>query len=211
MSAYHYNIHDDFPNHRVLPSMLRGEIVACVGVTTEITDIATHGDGVADLYFVADLSPAEKSALDGIVAVHAGYTVYPEFITNTPIVADIANITTQDWQTLGGVVSNVSFFCPAEQAYGELLGSAKVSGSGAQVRAVEEGTSGEGGTVVIAGPFDIASVDWSEMRFNSYGRVPRSGSRCYRIEGRLNGAASASIRYTSLTLFQLIHVLGVME
>lgn len=210
MTAYSYTIAAAFPNARVLPSLLQSEIQESPAITTAMRFIDTGG-GVCTIDFAGSLSPAEKAALDGIVSVHPGQTVVPEFITNTPLIAGDVPITSQDWMTLGGVVTNVGFFCPVEQSYGELLGSAKATGAGAQLRLVEDDNGDGGGTVVAAGPCNISDGDWSVIRFNSLGHTPREGARCYRLEGRLNGATAGSARFLSLTLFQLVVLLGVTE
>lgn len=68
-TTYTYSISTDFPNHKVEPSRLAGEIqsstilIACDG-------ILTAGD-VCSILFKADIG-ADKSVLDGLVAAHSG-------------------------------------------------------------------------------------------------------------------------------------------
>lgn len=84
--TYTYSISTDFPNHKVEPGRLVGEIqsstivVACDG-------ILTAGD-VCSILFKADIG-TDKSVLDGLVAAHSGEPLpQPGYETDgTPIIS----------------------------------------------------------------------------------------------------------------------------
>jgi predicted enzyme related to lactoylglutathione lyase len=202
MAIYSYEVATAFPNGRVLLDTFQPEVQA---VVPGLSYIGT-AEGICSLHFDADLTAEQKTTLDGVVAAHQGYTIVPTFlVSDKTIGSEVAITSATDWQILGGVVTNAAFFCPVARCYGEVLGSATASGTGAEVRVVEDnGQSSQ----VVAGPVAIPDGGWATLRFNSWGNLIRSGPCTYSIQARLNGAASASMRYTSISLFDINVIQG---
>jgi hypothetical protein len=75
MASYRYSISTDFPNHVVATSRLQEEIRASTIVTAQ--DYINTEDDVCEIWFKADLSPADLLTLNGLVAVHSGEPLVP--------------------------------------------------------------------------------------------------------------------------------------
>lgn len=103
------------------------------------------------------------------------------------------------WQALGGVAVNASFFTPdLTQAFGIVQFDAKAVGTTAQLRLVE--VDEDGNARALSDLFVIPeSNKWRNRKFQT-SQVPGSGDYVYEIQGRLNGATSALIRYCSVVL-----------
>ena len=69
-TEYTYSIQNDFPNHKVATDRLAQEIRDSA-IVTALDYINTAGDD-CNIFFKADLSPTDKTILDGIVATHSG-------------------------------------------------------------------------------------------------------------------------------------------
>jgi hypothetical protein len=110
---------------------------------------------------------------------------------------EVAITETTKWQELGGAILDPDFFSSrADQCRGRVSGEYKSVGAGATLRLYEDG--------VGAGNFtleDTAGV-WTKMRWNT-GAVT-AGVHSYLINGRLNSAASASIRFCDITLVEIL-------
>ena len=69
-SKYTYSISGAFPNHKVNPTGLLGEIRQSE-IITAVSFIGTEGDN-CDIWFKAAISGGDKTLLDGVVAAHSG-------------------------------------------------------------------------------------------------------------------------------------------
>jgi hypothetical protein len=202
MTDYAYSLADDFPNHKISPDKLATEIRASGSITTEFSGASTVGDACT-LSFAADLSSNEKASLDAIVAAHDGVDITVAYkIAASLIGQSIDIVESEAWQELGGVSVNVEFYCPElDKAFAIVEYSAKAVGSSAQLRVIE--VDDEGAEVVMSANAPIvASTGWKVSKFQT-DHSPAHGDRTYILQGRLNGATSASIRYTALVLIEV--------
>jgi len=185
---------------------------ACVNLNLPVQEIGFGSCDIRAFKFDAALSDFEKESLDARMA-ELGYSfgwVSPPgpppaaFYASSKIVPGEESVASQTWEVIGGVVTNPSFFIPdLNKALGKLLGQAKVSGSGAQIRVVEE-KEGEADVVVI-GPFDVPDSGGAWVVFNQPSHtVARSGDLIYRVEAQLNGATSMEVRFTTMSLLELV-------
>lgn len=112
-------------------------------------------------------------------------------------------ITAADWEDLAGVITTPEFFMyDLTKALGRIVGDYQAAGSGVELRVVEQ-KAGDA-DVVIAGPkvlVDSAGA-WAMVSFSTTA-APRTGQNRFVLQGRLNGATSAKIRYTSMSLLEL--------
>lgn len=112
---------------------------------------------------------------------------------------------TTGFDTLGGVVTTPTFFVanPA-MIVGRCVGAFKAVGTGAQLQILE---ILEDGTVnnLTPTPFDIpdSADEWKNQGFNI--QVPPSaGMNRYLLEGKLNGATSASVEFVSMSIMEIV-------
>lgn len=106
-----------------------------------------------------------------------------------------------NWQSLGGVAVNVQFYVPdLTKASAIVEMNTKANGAGAQLRLVE--IDADENERVMCDPVSIAeSNKWAVLKFET-DEEPSSGDRTYELQGRLNGANSASVRYCAIVLLE---------
>lgn len=193
----------------VNPSQLEAEVLAVPLATTGIVvrDVQRVANGLYSggdfvIEFASPLDPSEESALDAVVAAHVGAPTYALiFHASSLAIGNPAAITSdQTWQDLGGVVTTPSFFVSNLNAIiARIVGDARAVGSGAELRLVED----ESRVLSPVALIPDTGGSWGLLPpFNS-DQPPSAGQHVYTLQGRLNGANSASLRYTSLTLMEL--------
>jgi len=202
-TEYTYSISSDFPNAKVASYNLALEI-ANSDIATTLERIDTVGD-TCNIWFADALSAGDEVLLDGLVAAHAGQHMNMTFIASGSILgAEVSLPSGASWGLLGGIVTNPNFFVGnPNEAVGRVVGQYMAMGTGAEIRLVEASTS----TVMNSTPFalDDNSGAWEEFKFTT--DQPPDGTyaeRLYRLEGRLNGASEARIRFTSLSLLRVV-------
>jgi hypothetical protein len=115
---------------------------------------------------------------------------------------DIDGVITQDasWQVLGGVVSHPQFFITdLTKVVGALDLEIKTTGATAELR-VEEQADG-GNTIVATATLPDTGGAWQRFSFNN-SVPPSAGKNTYELQGRLNGATAAEVRYVTLSLLE---------
>lgn len=201
----------DTKNARVAPSKLDAAIKAAglstEGVIVQDTKQTANGEyegGTIDVLFPAKLDPADEAVLRALVADHVGSpTVSTIFKATAEVVHSETAITEQDWQDLGGVVTTIEYFVPnLKDAIARVVGSYKAVGDGAQLR-ILEGEGADERVLSVEFALDDTLDEWTLLKTFNSNEVPSSGQKLFRLQGRLNGAASASVRYTSMTLLEL--------
>lgn len=201
--SYSYEL-TEFQNDLVAEDRLKLEIEATispppalVGITTRENPGASSTCGVK---FAAELDAAQKAALDAIVAAHSGAPVpVPTFRASSTLIGLESEISAVGgFEVLGGVVTTPDFFSPNLAALvSRIVGEYNAIGTGAELRVVEDG-----GTVL--GSLELAeAADWTKMQWFTT-TPPSAGTHHYTLEGRLNGATSASVRFVSMTLLELV-------
>jgi hypothetical protein len=158
-------------------------------------------EGLIEVYFANDVSDADKAIVDAVVAAHQGKLELVFKVASTLVPAAEVPVTDDEWQILGGAVTNVAFFVPnLPQAIGRSQGVSKASGTTAGLRIVERNPV-DGSEIVLAETVLPERAEMKEFAFSS-NVPPRAGTMEYRLEGRLNGAASASVGFVSMTLLE---------
>jgi len=133
----------------------------------------------------------------------------PSNPTPTPRIATSLVATKKDilldaeWDPIGGVSVNASFYIPdLTRSFAIVQFEHKAVGTQAQLRLVE--IDANDNVRVLGGPYDIApSAKWKTSKFQT-DQVPGTGDKTYELQGRLNGATSASVRYGSVVLIELV-------
>jgi len=209
MAQYEYPT-SETSNGKVNPPML-SEQVAAAGLTClslSVQDVAPAGFGMYDggsivLVFETDLTDAEKATLDGVVAAHVATPSYTAVFKTTAEVVHDATEAGAGWTDLGGVVTSPDFFMPdLALALARVVGSYRADGAGAELRVVE-GQDAEERVVSVVRVLPDTGGAWGLIPGFNTNVPPRAGQWLYRLQGRLNGATSAAVRYTSMSLLEL--------
>jgi hypothetical protein len=201
MSTYSYPL-SAFPQTRAACGTLKKEVEAAIpgGVHTGCTCF----EDTVQIGFTRDLTAPEVTALDTVVAAHAGVEMTMVFHATSKVLDSAVQVTSTDtWQEMGGVITNPGFFVSdLTRAFGQLTGQAKVVGTGAEVRLVED----VGGVLypLITGTLTDTAGAWAVASWTSVGIPQAGGERPILLQARLNGATSAWLRYMSATLMELI-------
>ena len=207
------SVSQDYPvsatlNNAVDPDSLVQEIVAAaitpaVFEYVEVQDDPPSFPGVPTIFcwFDVALTPSEKTVLDGVIAAHTGVQApYVVFHASSKFVEGNAPITsTTAWETLGGVVFNPSFFVETDisNVFGTAEGRNEATGAGAELRILEDGV------VITTVSYSVPDTGGVPANFEFYTDVPpTAGQHVYELQGRLNGAASASVTYVTLSVME---------
>lgn len=207
MSQHSYP-HTSFPNDVWNEDRLVEEVAQNYTIVTDLVKVnsmelteddgAPTGNFMVTFYFVSDLSSAEKTALDALVASHTGMApVKCKFHASSTIVGKEASITSLEWEVLGGVVTTPQFFCPSlDGIRARIVGSYKTDGNGAQIRIVEDG-------VKVLGTFALPGTasQWTQMQWFTT-TVPSAGTHEYTLEAIKGAAGSAFVRFVSMSLLE---------
>lgn len=183
-------------------------------LTTALVSLLTDDKGVSGRQihcdFISALTTAEKTALDALRDAHQGVLLKRRFHGGISIAQGPISITSDaPWQTLGGIVSRLRFFTPhVFNTFGRITADIKTVGTTAQLQLIGDDRGGGAPPAEVAltsAPEALpgtASV-WQKIRFDT-DVAPRALECVYRLEGRLNGATSAEIRFCSLSLLETV-------
>ena len=170
-------------------------------VLTGLQDAAITAPDEVTLSFAAAI---DEPTLDGIIASHVGVPPAPDpiFLASTTLVEIPLDITeTSTWQDLGGVRTSIGFFEPdMNKVIGRIIGDYRTDGLGAELRLVKGPTE-----ILISAETplaDTASV-WQEAYLLSPPGSADPQSQTYILQGRLNGATSAQLRFMSMSLMRI--------
>jgi hypothetical protein len=205
--AYTYGL-TDFPNDTVDETRLKAEVEADPAIATELLSIgAWIPDPVEEpgapatcvVVFAAELASAEKTALDALVAAHSAAPVTcPIFRASSTLVElEKEIVAVGGFEVLAGVVTTPDFFSKNLAALvSRIVGEYRAVGTGAELRVVEDD-----GTVL--GTFSLVpAADWTKMQWYT-STAPSAGTHHYTLEGRLNTATSAKVRFVSMSLLEM--------
>lgn len=195
-----YDIADTASN-RVHHAALTHEVLNETDITAILESIVVEELTVV-LSFDRALTGGETTALDALVAAHTGVfvpqTIY-NFVASSSLVESTRAITDTNFEVLSGVVTNVSEFATElSKVKGRVRGSAKVAGSGAELRLVEEGSPDE---VMHSGAWSLADTSgaWVTFEFLTT-QAPDAGTNTFRLEGKRGAATLFEVRFVSLSL-----------
>lgn len=207
MSVEYDYLNTDFPNDVFNEDSLKLEIGANETITTALDYIRSHEDvqaGTITVYFgfAAELSQAEQTALDGVVAAHQGTPpVQVTWLASSVLTDSEKTATDVDpaWTELGGAVTTPDFFTPNIQSCkGRIVGKVKTNGTGAKLRLREDDTTPSGG-------YDAPDTggEWTNMQWFSPDS-PTAGTHEYILEGQLpsSGATELSVKYVAVSLLE---------
>jgi hypothetical protein len=108
------------------------------------------------------------------------------------------------WDDVGGVITSPDFFIPnLTRAFARVVGQYSTQGSGAELRLKETQTDGTERIMSEVRALPDTGGVWLHLPSFNTNVPPAAGQNLYQLEGRLNGATSASLRYTSMSLMEL--------
>ncbi len=198
----------DTLNNAVDPDSLVTQIKAAgiapaVFEYVEVQDDPVAFPGVPTIFCFFDiaLTPAEAAQLDAVIAGHTGApTPWVVFHASSKFTESTVPITSVGaWETLGGVVFNPSFFVETDinNLFGTAEGRNEATGAGAELRVLEDGV------VITTVSYSVPDTGGVPANFEFYTDVPpTAGQHVYELQGRLNGAASASVTYVTLSVME---------
>jgi len=207
MAVYKFN-RTETAGHAVCASRLGMELEAVIGVMPDQIDIEQD---LVEVVYDTPLTAEQELGLGQVYSGHTGEQIpYVKFYAATKLVQTEVVITQQnEWQQLGGVLTRPGFFVKnVDRSFARLAGFikyVKVDGNaiGPELRVVRQDFKGE--DLVMTNPIihteSYNPVEWHPFEMFT---TPISSDleAEYRIEGRLNGAVSSSIKYVSLTLLE---------
>lgn len=210
----------EFPSASSVNSdSLKSEIDAS-SIAKTLTGLSRLGTSWT-LTFDVDLTAGEETTLHGngspivissVLGDHAGVVPIRTRFGTTTGMFDGEIAITQDaiWQDLGGRVTNIQSLMSLlfhhvdmSRAFGRVPFRIKTSGTGAQLRLVEVDAA-DVVTSLIATPHAVGDTvgAWQFQKFTTDVQ-PAVGDRLFRLEGRLNGATSATISHAAVTLLDV--------
>lgn len=166
---------------------------------TDFTPELKPGESILESDFVFEPGlDCNKYHWDGTTFIDDGLRTTLLFLASSTLLHGALAITSDtSWEDLGGVSTNLAYFAKDLAAViGQAVGEAQAVGTAAELRLVQVVAGVE--TVLTTTPFAIpVSGTWSPFKFNT-DVVPSSGQNAYLLQGRLNGATSAQVRFVSL-------------
>ena len=211
MTVYQFSVlpaPGDFLNQAVNLDKLTAAIAASNPAisSAQLVGISTDEDEetaavTCSIDFDGELSAGDQTQLDAIVAAHNGQpsTKICFHASSKLLEGEVALTNPSGFDVLGGVVTTPDFFTAILAAcLGRIVGSYRAVGAGAELRLVEDDET-------VIGTFEIpdSSGAWQQMQWFS-STPPSAGTHTYTIEGKLNGATSAAVRFTSLSLLEVV-------
>jgi hypothetical protein len=179
------------------------EVDSGIAPTCEsVTEDSPGSDGFT-IIFDSALSAGEETTLDTIITNHDAVTPDYDTLSEVSILTAETALSGSSWADLGGAIAKLEFLAPLSKILGQINFCGEATGTGAEVRVVERLGTDLADEVVVAGPYSIAdsSGAWGVHAVNT-GVVPRAGRNEYCLQGRLNGATSASIRSAVLIVLE---------
>lgn len=204
VTNYQYDITDTANDKVYVPQLtyaIDNDAAIIIKVDTGKGINVNVAPGKLDICMADLLTAPQEAALDAAVAAHQGYGIDAKMQGTIPLVRlEHSIVSDVPWEVVEGVVTTPSFFDPdMTQIISRIIGEHK--GDGGQLRLVEE-MEGEADEEKIVPVFDFPNVGATWTRFKVDSNVPpRDGLRnIYRTDCRLNGAASLSLRYATISM-----------
>lgn len=210
VTKYQYDIATQTTNGKVYIPQLTYEIDNDVAIAIKVD--ADRGmdanvePGKLDIYMADALTAPQEAALTAAVLAHLGYGINAQMKGTLPLVQlERSIISDVPWEVVEGVVTTPSFFNPdMAQFISRIIGEHK--GDGGQLCLTEsvEGAIPVGEEKIVP-VFDFPDVGatWTRFRIDS-NIPPRDGLRnIYETKSRLNGAASLSLRYMTISMITI--------
>lgn len=183
------------------------DIPAKVAGGTGLSPLIVAALSVIETSFVfpSVLDENQKASLDEFMS-NRGYSFWRQtqgeaiFHANASITNNAKTITGNTWQTLGGAVTNASFFAGHfAKLFGQVVGSVNTTDALGELRVVE---TDDAGVEVVLGAWALANTNgaWKMQRLATT-VLPRVGDMTYRLEGKTAGA-DFQMRFTSLVLLE---------
>lgn len=200
----------DTANDAVNVSVLQTQL-AVAGVPADdgiaLDNVTSLGGGAYTggqmmIMFSSTLSGGQIATVDATIAAHVGAPV-PSYAlrAETRVVGSEVAIVSSGWAdiTESGVVLSPDLLGSLDDLVGIVNGESKADGAGAEIRIVEDpGPSQRVISASIALPNTGAAWGFIPLSVTNDSFDP--GRHTYMLQGRLNGATSASIRFVSLAL-----------
>lgn len=155
--------------------------------------------------FVNPLSPGDEATFDAIIATHTGIAAVTSMKASQQIASEEKAITEDiTWQKLAEFVTTPSFFTEdITQLLGRIVGEYKATAGGGgelpQLSVVEK-VAGEADQDILP-PYDMtAEASFVTFGVSTTNPVRDGYHNIYCVMGRLNGAASFSIQWTTISM-----------
>lgn len=175
-----------------------------------VVEVANLQSSIMDAAGGTDLDPTHgPSALDlkttfetGTLTGYIPTPTQANFIASTKMIEGEKAITSgTPFEVLAGVVTTIGFFLSTSvDAVGRVVGEIKTDGVGVELRLVRS-SDGAVLTSTVFAPGDTLDV-WQVMQFST-DQDPGRETETYILEGRLNAATSAAIRFVSMSLLEI--------
>ncbi len=200
-----YTIATDTANARLAKGKLKTEIIALSLATARILGIRIAIDGLTFMV-LCDVEPdaSDKTSIDDAVTAHTGVDSTRLQLHSTSTVVELERAITSDgtFEDLGGARTSVDFYMPDEtRAISKIVGDVKTVGTGAELRLVKSDSDIVVSPVLVPGDTTGA---WVAMSIVSIDAKLDANTQIYKLQGRLNGATSASVRFVSMSLLEAI-------
>lgn len=203
---YSYSIANDTLNGNINTPKIEKEITdLALGSASFLSTLVAPQRDLLKISFDGELNAGDKTSLDNTVGNHDGLPMDEYiFIANSSLITQPITVT-QDatWEEISGVVTTPDeFISDLNEAVGRITGMIKTSGTQAQLKVLEDGSK-----EMLSAPYDVADTSgaWQSFQFLT-DVAPASGMHEYSLMARLNGATSAEIKFTSLTLLRKIQI-----
>ncbi len=160
--------------------------------------------------FAGTLTGQEITALDALRTAHQGVFTKIVFHNNLLLLRSSFVITSDaPWEAVAGFVTKPSFFIPGISACSlRISADVKTTGATAQLQVTED-DRGAGSPPAIVNltstPVVLPSTasNWQTIEFDT-DVAPRAFKSVYCLEGRLNGATAAEIRFCSVSVLETV-------
>lgn len=206
ITKYQYTISTQTANDKVNGNQLALEIAAdpAIIIALDHLDANIEPDKL-DVYMADALTAPEETALTAVVLATQGVGLTTTLLGALTLV-NAEKIITGDavWDIMEGLLTTPSFFTSdMSQISARIIGEHK--GTGGQLRLVEN-VDGSGDEEKINPFFEFPDTSGAWVRFKvDSDVVPREGIRnLYRTECRLDGTASLSLRYATISMLKVV-------
>lgn len=198
---YHYAL-SSFPTGKVAPSLLHLQIQALNPALSPAFKYISINSPYCDVYVVGELSGADLTRLNAVVASHAGVLYAANILAMSTVQPSIQPIISVSplWDLIGGVSATASLFSPdLTGVIVRLVGSYKTDGTGASIQVLEDSSQ----HVMASMNFANTNSVWTPFGVNGV-VAPSVGANDYLVNARTANGVSCSLRFVTVALVKLI-------
>jgi hypothetical protein len=160
--------------------------------------------------FETELSSADQTTLDGIVADHTGAAQTDvQFTESNQIVGEPIDVTWETWDDIGGQPTNAASLLATNgvdpgfvgYAHGRVTCHVKTNGTGAQLKIIECDPTPRD---LTSSPFDVPDTagEWAIAKVLT-DVSPAAGDSCFTLQGKTATGVSFEVRRVALTMLYI--------